>query len=90
MRKVAPIMKAAASPISSGVPTRLAGLENPGYTAGLFSEPGTPTTNWAAAYGALTTDDARAPDGAGDPASLPEAGEPARVRADLTWARALH
>lgn len=65
----------------------IAGLENPGYTAELFSGPGAPTTDWAASFGALHADEPRALDGARDPANLPEACEPERVRADLARAR---
>ncbi|QLQ16382.1 MAG: SDR family oxidoreductase [Micropruina sp.] len=66
----------------------IAGLDNPGYTAELFSGPGAPVTDWTAAFGALDADQPRALDGARDPASLPETSEPERVRADLATARA--
>lgn len=65
----------------------IAGLDNPGYTAEVFTEPGAPLTEWTAAFRALDADQPRALDGAGDPAGLPEASEPERVRADLAQAR---
>lgn len=65
----------------------IAALANPGYTAELFSEPGSPPRDWAAAYAALTPDEPRGLDGPHDPADLPEDSEPAGVRADLARVR---